>query len=92
MVKFSSSIFLPKKIQQNKNDFSGEVSKEFVLYDYYYVYVNGEMKTMKSDKDFFTEMMNDKRDLTEEYIKLNKISFKNVAHIAKLIAYYNSLD
>lgn len=83
--------FFTKKIEQFKNEYTGEIAKEFVQYDNLYVFFNGEMKGVKRDKKFFVELMQDKSKEIEEYLKQHKTNFKNTAQIANLITYYNSL-
>jgi hypothetical protein len=80
-----------KDITENKNDMSGEIRKEFVLHEYYFVYINGEIKKMKREKDFILELMQDKKDKINEYLKANKLNFKNAESITRLFEYYNSL-
>ncbi len=80
-----------KKIETRKNDFSGEIVKEFVLYEDLYVYQNGEMKRMKKDRDFLLLLMQDQRAKMEEYLKRDKKNLKNPQILAETIRYYNQL-
>ena len=80
-----------KDIAEIKDEMSGEVRKEFVLHENYFVCINGEIKKMKREKDFILELMQDKKDNIIEYLKTNKLNFKNTESITKLFEYYNSL-
>jgi|GEM_PF-488585 hypothetical protein len=80
-----------KDISEIKNEMSGDTRKEFVLHENYFVYTNGEIKKMKREKDFILELMQDKKDKINEYLKINKLNFKNTESITKLFEYYNSL-
>lgn len=80
-----------KAVDTRKNDLSGEVYKEFVLYEDLYVYQNGEMKRMKKDRDFLLLLMQDQRAKMEEYLKRDKKNLKNPQILAETIRYYNQL-
>jgi hypothetical protein len=41
-----------KKVNERKNELSGEAVKEFETYEDYYLFINGVMKRWKKDKDF----------------------------------------
>lgn len=80
-----------KKIETRKNDFSGEIVKEFVLYEDLYVFHNGEMKRLKKDKEFLLMLMHDKRAEMDKYLKQNKKNLKNQQILAETFRYYNQL-
>ncbi len=79
-----------KKIETKKNEFSGEITKEFALSEELYAYQNGEMKKIKKDKTYISELLQDKRALVEEYLKKNKGSIKSQIYLTGLFNYYNS--
>ena len=80
-----------KIIHEEKDPLSGEIKKEFRLYEDYYFYAKGEIKRIKKDKDFILGFMNDKENLVQDFVKNNKVSFKSMDDIKKLVDYYNSL-
>ena len=80
-----------KKINKLKNDMTGEMSSQFDNYEDHYLYVKYEMKRLKKDKDFILDLLSDKRKELETYITDQKINFKSIESIKKLIDYYNSL-
>jgi hypothetical protein len=80
-----------KRIETRKNEFSGEITKEFALYEDLFSYQNGEMKRFKKDKEFILNLMQDKRALMEAYFKANKGNLKNQQYLAGIFQYYNSL-
>ncbi len=80
-----------KRIDTRKNDLSGEIYKEFALYEDLFSYQNGEMKRFKKDKEFILNLMQDKRALMEAYFKANKGNLKNQQYLAGIFQYYNSL-
>ena len=79
-----------KKIETNKNEFSGEILKEFALQEEYYFLVDGVIKRLKKDKDFLLNIMSDKRIKINEYMSINKGSLKNEDYLMNLFIYYNS--
>lgn len=82
---------LRKTIETRKNDFSGEIIKEFALYEDLYIYQNGEMKRLKKDRDFLLALMQDQRAKMEEYLRRDKKNLKNPQILAETLKYYNQL-
>jgi hypothetical protein len=82
-----------KTIYQTKDDMSGETRKEFREYDDYYFFLPGVsgLQRMRKDKESVTALMKDKNSQVEAFLKNNKISFKSIDDIKKLVDYYNSL-
>ncbi|HLK30787.1 MAG TPA: hypothetical protein VKT28_19575 [Puia sp.] len=80
-----------KSIKEDKDSFSGETKKEFVNYEDYYFFVDYKLQRLKKDKTSIVGLMKDKNDKVEEFVQSNKISFKSVDDIKKLVDYYNSL-
>ena len=80
-----------KKINKTKNEMSGEISSQFDMYEDYYLYVKYEMKRVKKDKEYLLNLLADKRKELETYITVQKLNFKSMDSIIKLIDYYNSL-
>lgn len=78
-------------IQTTKNEFSGEVHKEFVEYISYYYYSNKTMSEYRNDKADLLKLMKDKQKEVEAFITTNKINFKKNADVVKLVSYYNKL-
>jgi hypothetical protein len=88
-IKFLKS--LRKSIHEEKDGFSGEVHKEFREYDDYYFFVKNNLERIKKDKEYVLGFMNDKYRLIDVFLSKNKISFKSIDDIKKLVDYYNSL-
>ena len=80
-----------KKITERKSELSGEVLKEFEIYENYYLFSKGEIKRLKRDKDFILAELSDKAEQVNRFIQSNKINLKNNEQLVKLINYYNSL-
>lgn len=80
-----------RKINEIKNEMSGEKSSQFDDYIEYFVYTNGSIKRLKKDKDFISLFTVDKKEKMDAYLKEKKLSFKNVEDIKTFFAYYNSL-
>ena len=80
-----------KRLHQEKDDFAGTNSREYKVYDDFYVYVQGKMTRVKKDSKFFLELTNDKHDQMDAWLKQNKVSFKSMEDIRQFIHYYNGL-
>ena len=80
-----------KEIVETRDVMSGEVRKEFVEYDEYYISRDGEIKKLKKDKDFVLGSMKDQQEKMEEYLKDKKMNYKNMDMLMKLYDFYNSL-
>lgn len=80
-----------KNIEDRSNEMSGEKSKEFIVRENLYVFIKGEMKRVKKDKDFFTALFADQSAPISQFINANKASFKSEEGLIKLIEFYNSL-
>lgn len=81
-----------REIQEAKNEMSGEVRKEFIRRENYYVFVNGEIKRIKKEKETILELMQNQKSKIDIWIKNNKTNFKSIEALTKLFEYYNSLN
>jgi hypothetical protein len=80
-----------KKIAERKEEISGIITKEYETREEYYLFVKGEMKRLKKDRNFLLTALADQRALLEQYMQINKLNGKNLQDIEKLVTYYNSL-
>lgn len=80
-----------KKISERKDEISGIINKEYETREEYYLFVKGEMKRLKKDRNFLSGVFADQQTALEQYIQSNKLNVKNMQDIEKLINYYNSL-
>ena len=76
---------------KNQNEMSGEMSSQFDIYEDHYLYVKYEMKRVKKDKEYLLNLLADKKKELETYFTTQKLNFKSVDSIKKIIDYYNSL-
>jgi hypothetical protein len=88
-IKFLKS--LRKSIHEDKDSFSGEVKKEFRLYEDYYFFVNDKLERIKKDKGYILGFMKDKVDQVGAFLQSTNVSFKSVDDIKRLVDYYNTL-
>lgn len=80
-----------KKVMERRNELSGEVAKEFESVENVYLFVNGEMKRYKKDKESLLPLLADKRLEIDRYLAEQKINFKNMDQVVRLLEYYHSL-
>nr|WP_294944440.1 hypothetical protein [uncultured Mucilaginibacter sp.] len=71
----------------------GSASKlqQFIDKTKYYLVINGKALQVKNDKKALLAALGDKQAQLEDYIKANKVNFKNDAQLGKLVDYYNTL-
>ena len=79
-----------KKLEERKNDLSGERSRLFETYETLYVFQNGAMKRLKKDKSSVLELMTDQKEKMDAFVATQKINFKNAESLKKVFDYYNS--
>ena len=80
-----------KNIEERLNELSGEKSKEFAQRENLYVLSEGSLKRVKKDSDFFLSTMANQKEAINQYIRTNKLNFKNEEQLKKLVEFYNSL-
>ena len=80
-----------KNIEDRSSEMSGEKSKEFIVRENLYVFIKGEMKRVKKDKDFFTSLFADQLLAINQYISANKLNYKSEEGLLKLVNFYNTL-
>jgi hypothetical protein len=88
--KIKLLLYSKKEISVIKDVMSGEVSKEFLQRDEYYVFQNGEIQKLKKEKDFILSLMNDQQQKISEYMSDKKFSLKKQDMLVSLFNYYNS--
>ncbi len=79
-----------KIISQRKDELSGEIKKEYLTYDDYYVYDGRELHRLKKDHSFMN-LLADKKEKIEAFAKERKLKFKSTEDIKQVIDFYNSL-
>ena len=82
-----------KYITVDKNELSGEISKNFVESAIkLYVYANNIIQAFYPNKDFGISLLKDKEKLINMFVDTNKIKFKKTKDLIKLFNYYNVLE
>lgn len=81
-----------KKVSTEKHEMTGDVSKRYVLYDDYYVYDGKEMKRLKKDQSFIDGLLGDKVKVVAAFISENRLKYKTMEDIQKILVYYNGLN
>jgi hypothetical protein len=81
-----------KYIRVSKNEYSGEITKEFVEgAATLYIYANGIMQAFHPNKNFVISVLKDKEQDINMFINTNKINFKKIPDLIKLFNYYEGL-
>ncbi len=81
-----------KKLSENKNEMSGEIEKQFNLYEDYYVFANNKMERLKKEKAFILKKLSARKEEVEKFSNENHLNFKNIKDITGLFIFYNSID
>jgi hypothetical protein len=82
---------LRKKLYQEKNAYAANFVKEYRMYNDFYVVSDGKLVRIKKDLKFFQQVTSDKQAQISDYLTKNKVSFKSLDDIQRLIHYYNGL-
>jgi hypothetical protein len=82
---------LRKIISQEKNEFSGEIKKEFVSYEDYYLFNGTSMSRLKKERSFLVGQFPGQQDKIASFIDANHLKLKTIDEIRRVVDYYNSL-
>ncbi|GAB3909871.1 hypothetical protein [Mucilaginibacter boryungensis] len=82
---------LAKHIEETKTYGSATANRTYVATATYYVFKDDKMSAIKPDKKAVMAVMADKAGQMEDYLKNNKVNFKNDADLSQLFDKYNSL-
>jgi len=80
-----------KRFYQEKDEFGGHDTREYRIYNDFYVFCRGKITRVKKDIKFFLELTSDKHEQMDDYLKKNKVSFKSDDDVRKFIHFYNGL-
>lgn len=69
----------------------GSYTRMVLVYNYYLLEENGEIKEVDDKKNDWLALMGNKADEVEKFAKTNKLSFDDREELVKIVAYYNSL-
>jgi hypothetical protein len=83
--------FMHKIVSQEKNELSGEIKKEYVGYEDYYVYNGKEIQRVKKDKSAILSLLSDQQPRIQAFVETNHLKLKTIVEIKQVIDYYNSL-
>lgn len=80
-----------KNLIVDRNDLTGDVTRELRTYEDYYFFTGVSLQRVKKDKAYITGILKDKKDPIEQYMKANNFTCKSIQEIQKIVEYYNSL-
>ena len=75
-----------------QNDFTGQITKEYRIYEDYYFFTGAAILRIKKDKAYLVGILKDKKENIEVFIQTNNLSCKSIQDIKKIIDYYNLLQ
>jgi hypothetical protein len=89
--KISLLKFMHKIVSGQKDQLSGEVRKEYLGYEDYYVSKCREISRVKKDRSVVLSLLADQQARIQSFIETNHLKLKSIEDIKLLIDYYNSL-
>ena len=76
---------------ENKNELSGEVSRQIETVENLYTFKDNQMKRIKKDRDMIYDLMSDKKGEIGSYQKKSNPNLKNLTELINLVKFYNGL-
>lgn len=71
--------------------FYGTTNRLVVVYKYFTLKENGDIIPFMGKRNDWLEMMKDRKQEIQKYVKARKLDFDEKYHLSTIIAYYNSL-
>jgi hypothetical protein len=69
----------------------GSYSRMVLVYKYFLLEENGEIREFNEKKNDWLQLMGNKGEEVQKYAKTNRLSFDDKDELSKIVAYYNSL-
>jgi hypothetical protein len=69
----------------------GNYTRLVLVYKYFILKENGDIEEFNGKKNDWYELMRNKADEVESYVKSNRLDFNDKYELGRIIAYYNSL-
>jgi hypothetical protein len=82
---------IQKEIREEKNDLGSQIKKEFLTYEYYYIFSNNNLQQVRLNKNSILLSFSDQQMKIEDFVKSNKLSYKSANDFKKMVDYYNTL-
>jgi len=76
---------------ENKNELSGEVSRQIETVENFYTFKDNQIKRIKKDRDMIYDLMSDKKGEIGSYQKKFNPNLKNLTELTNLVKFYNGL-
>jgi hypothetical protein len=71
--------------------FYGNYTRRVLVYKYFLLQENGEIKEVNDKKSDWLQLMGNKGDEVQSYARVNRLDFTDKNELSKIITYYNSL-
>lgn len=82
---------LSKSISQRKDELSGDVQREFIQYENYYLFDGNALHKVKRNRSSVLALLPDNKEKLQAFADSSKIGFGSWEDIRKVIGYYNTL-
>lgn len=75
----------------NSSFYGGSYSRLVQTFYYYFLKENGTIEDFRGKKNDLLDLMGNKVNTVEKYIKANRLDFDDKYDVARIVAYYNTL-
>jgi hypothetical protein len=75
----------------NSPYYAGSYSRLVLTHRYFLLKPTGDIEEFKANRGDLLNLMSDKSDIVEKYVRANRLKFDEKYHLSKILAYYNSL-
>jgi len=75
----------------NSPYYFGSFSRQVLVYKYFLLKEDGSILEFTGNKNDLLQLMGNKAEAVEKYIKSNRLKFEEKYDLARIVAYYNSL-
>lgn len=80
---------ISRYLTENKNELSGEISRNIETVENIYVFFDGKMTRLKKDREAVLDILIDKRKELIKFKESNNLDLKNIIDLVKLVEFYN---
>lgn len=85
-------VYTKKRLMELRTMGSAAPEKEYMGVESFYLYKNGQIYGWEKGKDFLLELLSDKKEAVEGFIKQNNLKCKSIEDCRSVISYYNTLQ
>ncbi|MBO9631804.1 MAG: hypothetical protein J7578_01715 [Chitinophagaceae bacterium] len=85
-------MYTKKRLMELRTMGSAAPEKEYMGVESFYLYKDGQIRSWEKGKDFLLDLLSDKKEAVEGYIKQNNLKCKSIEDCRAVVSYYNTLQ